>query len=413
LTTKTAILVAVFLCFSVGIASGATTTPPKRTRHSGIKSPARRRPVHHVASTNTNTPSHTNTASHLKTAKLAKPTVHGRRVAARVYDPWRVSSLGNPTAHDNAAGEDPAVRAIAVKALGNWNGAVVVVNPNNGRILSIVNQPLALSGAFTPCSTIKPVVAAGALREGIITPDTKLLVWGPHGGRITLRDALAHSNNMFFAKLGEMLGFQRVEQYAEEFGLGEKAGWDIAGESPGVFPSAPPKEGGVGLMTSFGSSIEITPLQQAAIASTLANGGTLYWLQYPRTPEEVASLEPRVRRRLDNLSDILPDLKEGMAAAVLYGTARSAYNPLEAVYGKTGTCSEDGAHLGWFESYAADPDSRYVVVVLLRGGRMMFGPHAAEIAGNIYRDLLDHDKMAEAVNRTALATGLIQKSLVK
>ena len=400
MTKKTAILVAALLCLSVGIASGATTTPPKRVRHSAIKSPARHRPAHHVTSISG--------SSHLQTAKLAKQPLTSRRRRALAYDPWRLSSFGNPTERDNPAGEDPAVRAVAVKALGNWNGAVVVVNPNNGRILSIVNQPLALSGAFTPCSTIKPVVAAGALKEGIITPETKLRVFGPHGGRITLRDALAHSNNMFFAKLGEMLGFQRVEEYAQEFGLGEKAGWDIAGESPGVFPSAPPKEGGVGLMTSFGSSIEITPLQQAAIASTIANGGTLYWLQYPRTPEAVASLEPRVRRRLDNLSDVLPNLKEGMAAAVLYGTAKSAYNPLEAVYGKTGTCSEDGAHLGWFESYAAAPESKYVVVVLLRGGRMMFGPHAAEIAGNIYRDLLDHDKMAAAVHRTALAVGLLQ-----
>jgi len=401
LSKKTAVLVAAALCLSVGIASGATTTPPKRVRHSGVKAPAGRRTTSHVTSNGQ--------PSHVPTAKLAKQPVRGKHRPAPAYNPWRVSSFGNPTERDNPAGEDPTVRAVAVRALGNWNGAVVVVNPNNGRILSVVNQPLALSGAFTPCSTIKPVVAAGALKEGIITSETKLRVFGPHGGRITLRDALAHSNNMFFAKLGEMLGFKRVEEYAQEFGLGEKAGWDIAGESPGVFPSAPPKEGGVGLMTSFGSAIEITPLQQAAIASAIANGGTLYWLQYPRTPEEVESLEPRVRRRLDNLSAVLPSLKEGMAAAVLYGTARSAYNPLEAVYGKTGTCSEDGAHLGWFESYAADPESKYVVVVLLRGGKMMFGPHAAEIAGNIYRDLLDHDKMAAAVNRTALAVGLIQR----
>jgi penicillin-binding protein 2 len=401
LSKKTAVLVAALLCLLVGIASGATTTPPKRVRHSSVKTPVRHHSAQPVTSNGNSSPLHT--------AGLAKQPVGGRRRAA-AYNPWRVSSFGNPAESDNPAGEDPAVRAVAVKALGNWNGAVVVVNPNNGRILSIVNQPLALSGAFTPCSTIKPVVAAGALKEGIITSETKLRVFGRHGGRITLRDALAHSNNMFFAKLGEMLGFKRVEAYAQEFGLGEKAGLDIAGESPGVFPSAPPKEGGVGLMTSFGSAIEITPLQQAAIASAIANGGTLYWLQYPRTAEEVESLEPRVRRRLDNLSDVLPSLKEGMAAAVLYGTARSAYNPLEAVYGKTGTCSEDGAHLGWFESYAADSaESKYVVVVLLRGGRMMFGPHAAEIAGNIYRDLLDHDKMAAAVNRTALDIGLIHQ----
>jgi len=55
--------------------------------------------------------------------------------------------------------------------------------------------------------------------------------------------------------------------------------------------------------------------------------------------------------------------------------------------GKTGTCSEGGARLGWFVSYSSEQQPKYVVVVLLRGGRPMFGPHAAEIAGGLYRDL--------------------------
>ncbi|MBZ5514576.1 MAG: hypothetical protein LAN62_06985 [Acidobacteriia bacterium] len=80
-------------------------------------------------------------------------------------------------------------------------------------------------------------------------------------------------------------------------------------------------------------------------------------------------------------------MKEGLAAAVLYGTGRLAYDPDVQIYGKTGTCSEDGARLGWFVSYATEPQPKYVVVVLLRGGRMMFGPHAAEIAGRLYHNL--------------------------
>ena len=390
------------LCLSLGTLQGASkSTLPQKRVHRAVK-----------PSTGSHTASRSSTTSASQASKLSGPSaqsIRGRRRRARVYSAWRVSSYGNPTQYDNPAGEDPAVRAAAVQALGNWNGAVVIVNPDNGRILSVVNQPLALSGAYTPCSTIKPVVAAGALREGIITPETKLRVFGNHGGRIVLRDALAHSNNMFFAKLGEMLGFKRVEHYAEEFGLGQKAGWDIAGESSGVFPSEPPKQGGVGLMTSFGQAIQVTPLQQAAIVSSIANGGTLYWLQYPRTSEEVESFEPRIRRRLDNFSSVLPGLKEGMAAAVLYGTAKSAYNPLEEIYGKTGTCTEDGAHLGWFASYAADQQAKYAVVVLLRGGRLMFGPHAAEIAGQVYRGLLDHDKLAAAVQRTAADVGLLER----
>lgn len=140
-------------------------------------------------------------------------------------------------------------------------------------------------------------------------------------------------------------------------------------------------------MASYGEAIEVTPLQMAAIAAAFANGGTLYELQYPRTPEEAANFQPIVRRRLDDLAPYFPAVRDGMSAAVLYGTARLAYDPELDIFGKTGTCSEDGARLGWFVSYGGDLGSKYTVVVLLRGGRPMFGPHAAEIAGHVYHEL--------------------------
>src|SRR5208337_4931274 len=134
----------------------------------------------------------------------------------------------------------------------------------------------------------------------------------------------------------------------------------------------------------------------AAIISTIANGGTLYALQYPRTAEEIAAFQPVVRRRLDNLVDYIPQIHDGLAGSVLYGTGRSAYDPNLSIYGKTGTCSENGARLGWFASYAGELQPQYVVVVLLRGGRMMYGPHAAEIAGHFYHDLVQKERPAQA-----------------
>jgi cell division protein FtsI/penicillin-binding protein 2 len=318
-----------------------------------------------------------------------------RRLRAR--DHYRVSSFGDPAAEDNPVGDDPAVRQAALAALGNWNGSMVVVNPNNGRVLSIVNQKLALSSGFTPCSTFKPVVALAALREGIITPKTELYVGRRQ--RMDLTDALARSNNVFFLKLGEMLGFQRLAQYAHEFGLGEKTGDDIPGESPGRFPTAAPKAGGVGYLAYYGQDVEVTTLQMAAIISAIANGGTLYELQYPRSADDLSQFEPRVRRHLDDLAEYLPEIKAGLEGAVLYGTARSAYDPEMQIYGKTGTCSEDGARLGWFVSYAQDQQPRYVAVVLLRGGRMMFGPHAAEIAGHFYREVLHREHISAEASR--------------
>jgi len=338
----------------------------------------------------------THVVSHRRQNALAHPAqtrsnVRRRRVTT--WSPWNISSFGEPAAEDNPAGEDQAIRAVAIDAIGKFNGSVVVVDPNTGRILSIVNQRLALTGAFTPCSTFKPVVAVGALREGIITPQTKLYV-GLHS-LMNLTEALALSNNMFFAKLGEMLGFARVTAYAREFGLGERAGSNLPGESAGRFPAQPPKQGGVGLLTSFGQDIEWTPLQLAAVVSAMANGGTLYYLQYPRTEAELAQFQPQVKRHLDDVAPYLPELKQGMAGAVLYGTGRSAYNPDISIFGKTGTCSEDGARLGWFASYSEELKPRYAVVVLLRGGRPMFGLHAAEIAGRVYRDLLRDKSTAQ------------------
>jgi cell division protein FtsI/penicillin-binding protein 2 len=322
-----------------------------------------------------------------------------------VRDPWGLSSYGDPAAGDNPAGEDPVIRQSALGALGNWNGSIVVVDPNTGRILSMVNQKLALSSGFTPCSTFKPVVALAALREGIITPTTKLYVGDRT--RINVTEALAHSNNVFFHKLGEMLGFKRITEYAQEFGFGEKAGVDIPGESAGRYPSAPPKEGGVGFLAYCGTNIEVTALQMAAVISTVANGGTLYALQYPRTDEEISAFQPVVRRRLDNLTDYFPQIHDGLAGSVLYGTGRSAYDPNLSIYGKTGTCSENGARLGWFVSYAGELQPKYVVVVLLRGGRMVYGPHAAEIAGHFYRDLMqkEHPTQASREVPSAIAFG--------
>jgi len=305
---------------------------------------------------------------------------------------YRFSSFGDPAAEDNPLGDDPAVRQAALTALGNWNGSLVVVNPNTGRVLSIVNQKLALSSGFTPCSTFKPVVALAALKEGIITPTTRLYVGNRQ--RMDLTEALARSNNIFFHKLGEMLGFSRLAQYAHEFNLGERTSEDIPGESPGKFPTTAPREGGAGYLAYYGMDMEVTPLQMAAVISAVANGGTLYELQYPRTADELSEFEPKVRRQLSDLVEYLPQVKAGLEAAVLYGTGHSAYDPEVQIYGKTGTCSEDGARLGWFVSYAQEQQPKYVAVVLLRGGRMMFGPHAAEIAGRFYREVLRNERIA-------------------
>jgi cell division protein FtsI/penicillin-binding protein 2 len=301
--------------------------------------------------------------------------------------PWKEPTFADSTIGDKIDGEDLVVRRAAVDALGPYNGTVVVADPSTGRILAMVNQKLALKSGFQPCSTIKIVAALAGLSEGIIDRNTAMRLYGRTSMNLT--NALAHSNNNYFANVGIKLGFEKVSYYARLFGLGEKAGLNIEGEQPGLLPAAPPKNGGMGMMTSFGEGIELTPLQLAGLVSAVANGGTLYYLQHPTDLKEVEQFVPRVKRHLA-IQESIPEVKPGMMGAVEYGTARRAsYDPNEPIFGKTGTCTDSATptHLGWFGSFNDVDKKQLTVVVLLTGGRPVNGPVAAGVAGNVYRNL--------------------------
>src|SRR6202043_1608666 len=134
--------------------------------------------------------------------------------------------------------DDPVVRDALVEGLGKFNGAVVAVNPNNGRILAVVNQKVAFGEGYIPCSTIKPTIALAALEENVITRDTMLKV--SRKKYMNLTDALAHSNNVFFEELGRRMGFETVSKYGRLLGLGELAGYNLPDEHPGSFPTEEP-----------------------------------------------------------------------------------------------------------------------------------------------------------------------------
>ncbi len=357
--------------------STSTHTQAKSKSPKISESQRTRRRIHHLARS--------------RGATLTHASVGTRR--HHYYERFSMSSFAEDiTAGDVTIGEDPIVRQAAIDALGNMNGTVVAIEPTSGRVLAMVNQKLALSSGAQPCSTIKLSVALAALSEGLISKETQVALGGR--SRMNLTTALAHSNNAYFEALGRKLGFEKVAYYAHEYGLGELAGYDIPGEQLGSYPDEviPEKLGGVGKMCSFGEGVSMTPLQLGAMVSAIANGGTLYYLQHPTTPDEVAGFQPRVKRQLD-IAPVIPELSDGMAGAVQYGTARSLrlnFNE-EEILGKTGTCSHAGTRFGWFASYANTSVGRVVVVVFLEGGRPTFGPKAAEITGRIYRNMYDHN----------------------
>ncbi len=327
-----------------------------------------------------------------------------RRYAVRYRG---VPTFADSSSADDGTYDDPVVRAAAVSALGRYNGAVVAVDPNNGRILTVVNQKIAFSDGYIPCSTIKPAIALAALEENVITRDTMLKV--SRRKYMNLTEAMAHSNNVFFEQLGARMGFETVSKYGRLLGLGELAGYNLPDEHPGSFPTAPPAYGGVARMSSFGEGIQVTPLQLAALSAAFANGGTLYYLQYPHSQEEVQNFTPRVKREL-NIALILPEIREGMLAAVLYGTGKSSFDRGgdEMPLGKTGTCDDHTtpSKIGWFITYADDAHPKIALAVLLRGNtRRVKGPTAAEVAGRIYRKLREQNYFAQAGNTVAIKTG--------
>jgi len=374
----------IFLAFAL-LATSAfgtmTTTTHKKHRRIVRATTATAKAVQKVAYTNTTRP----VASHLSAVARKR----------KVASPWATPTFADPTEGDSVDGEDLMVRRAAVAALGPHNGSVVVADPNTGRILTIVNQKLALQGAYEPCSTIKIVAALAGLSEGIINQDTSLRLTKRHS--VDLTEAMARSVNPYFASIGEKLGYERIVQYGQMFGLGEKAGLNIEGEQPGLISQTPPSDG-LGMMTSFGEGFSMTPLELTAIVSAVANGGTLYYLQHPVSQAEIDGFAPQIKRQL-NINDFVADIKPGMMGAVEYGTARRiGFSATEPIFGKTGTCTDNRSptHLGWFGSYNEVAGRKLAVVVLLTGGHSVSGPVASGVAGAVYRNLSGQNYFAQS-----------------
>lgn len=283
---------------------------------------------------------------------------------------------------DDTTGEDPEVRRIAVNALGYHAGTVVVMDPMTGKIYSVVNQEWALRRGFKPCSTIKLVTGVAGLEEKMISPFETTNISDKY--RLDLTDALAYSNNTYFQHIGGQVGFEKMMSYAKELGLGEKTGVNAPNEYSGRLPLE--KTGfALNRMSSHGDDVEVTALQLGTLVSAMANGGKLLVPYVPLSADE-SNPKMRVRRQIDVSPDNLRRMVPGMVGAVNYGSGKKAYDPLQTVAGKTGTCIGQGSWLGLFTSYAPLANPRLAVVVITRGSDAR-NHFPAAVAGRIYRDL--------------------------
>jgi len=325
-------------------------------------------------------------AAQRRAQELARQRAEAARLAAerqRALDNELRDSVQSMIAKDDVGGEDLEVRRVAIEALGNHAGTVVVMDPKTGRIYTIVNQQWALQTGFKPCSTIKLVTGLAGLNEKVIDSTDTTISAG--AGNLNLTSALAHSNNPYFQTVGGRVGFDKMVSYARQLGFGEKTGINLPNETRGRLPES--KSGfAVNHMSSHGDDFKVTALQLATLVSAMANGGTLVSPHVPRTPQEETKFKTKVRRLIDLDGTAWQSMVPGMAGAVKYGTARRAYNPSETIVGKTGTCIEGGSWIGLFASYAPLSNPNLAVVVIARGsdGRNHF---PVAVAGKIYREL--------------------------
>jgi cell division protein FtsI/penicillin-binding protein 2 len=305
-------------------------------------------------------------------------------------------------ARDDLRGEDMDVRAAALSALGDLAGSVVVMDPQSGRIHSIVNQEWALGKPCSPCSTIKPYIALAGLKERLI--DTNVPV-APGGAlSISLINALAYSDNTYFQRIGVQLGLDKIRQYAEAFGLGQLTGINMLGETSGRLPQASDFKGTISYAASHGEGFEVTPLQLAVFTAALANGGAVYKpFVVPRDQAEPSNgtegngggeSEPapvlvNPAREISMTQDQRINILAGMIGAVEFGTARQAIHPDIQVAGKTGTCrGDDVLRWGLFTSFSK-LERPSVVVVVVTHGIGQSGSTASQVAGKIYGQLAD------------------------
>jgi penicillin-binding protein 2 len=277
----------------------------------------------------------------------------------------------------------------------------------------------AVSGLYTPGSIVKPIVATGALTEGVIDDKTTIFSsgsisvpnpydpkhpsifndWQPNG-LMTVRDAIARSSDVFFYEVGggfqnqPGLGITKLDNYFTQFGLTEKTGIDLPAENVGYiatpawkaenFPDDPDWRLGDTYHTAIGQyGTQVTPLEAVRWVATIANGGTML------VPQVVYDGSPKVFRTLNLPQDNFEIVREGMREGVAGGGVAAGLNtPSVEVAAKTGTAELGTKKLyvnSWVTGFFPYQNPRYAFAVIMEKG-----PETNTIGGVfVMRQVLD------------------------
>jgi penicillin-binding protein A len=306
---------------------------------------------------------------------------------------------------------DTRVQKAAVAGLGGQVGAVVALDPRTGKVLALASSPRydpnkvaadwktltqdpgrplvdrGVQGLYPPGSIFKAIVAAAALQEGTVTPETTFTDvgnWLAGGYRVnnyggtaygehTFTQAFAESINTTFAKVGVKLGADTLARYAGAFGFNARPPWALGGAKsffplPGAMDTAHVAQASIGQ-----GKVLSTPLEMALVAAGIANGGVLMqptlveeWRDYRQTVVERP--QPKVW-----LTPITPQTaateRTLMIEVVQTGTGTKAALPNVQVAGKTGTAEvEGGEPHAWFIGFAPADNPVVAVAVLVEHG---------------------------------------------
>lgn len=320
-----------------------------------------------------------------------------------------------------------------LRSLERTSGAGLAINPQNGEVLALVSVPgfdssdiiraiedkreplfnRVISGLYAPGSTIKPLHAIAALKEGIVNPESqvfskayitipnpynpntpsKFLDWKPHGW-VDVYAALAKSSNIYFYSVTggippgtdilvdgklrrEGLGITRLRKWWEEFGLSVPTGIDLTGEKYGFLPSPEWKEEVKGQPWRIGDTYNVgigqgdllvTPLELLNYITAIANGGFLY------RPRIAVSQEVQILKDIrDEVKNVLPYVRNGMRDGVIksYGSSNLLASLPMSAAGKTGTAQVSGNTKtnAFFVGYAPLENPEIAILVLVENSR--------------------------------------------
>ncbi len=308
--------------------------------------------------------------------------------------------------------DDAAIQRAAASALGEREGSIIVMNPRDGRIRTVINPRLAFEQAFPPGSAIKPFTALTALRSGIVDNETRLACKTTYkhedfqivcshkriNNAFKLHHALAYSCNYFFGNLAERMNGAGFFSTLDSFGFGAKTGVN-ANEASGELKQSDWK-----VSTALGNDekVVVTPIQLLNAFTALVNGGHLLRPQVSETNKFASQEIKNISINSTQLAEII----EGMQGCTQFGTASEAgFNKLPYdVIGKTGTSGASNGFRtqGWFVSFLLNSKSVKIVTPNeLNLGVIVFlkrshGSEAATIAGDFYHHLIFSEKSKAA-----------------